>query len=26
VLSGTMMHGGGKGGAAKKSGSDRKDK
>jgi len=26
VLAGTMMHGGGKGGAAKKSGSDRKDK
>ena len=26
VLAGTMMPGGGKGGAAKKSGSDRKDK
>ena len=26
VLAGTMMHGGGKGGAAKKSSSDRKDK
>ena len=26
VLAGTMLHGGGKGGSAKKSGSDRKDK
>ncbi len=26
VLAGTMMHGGGKGGGAKKSGGDRKDK
>ena len=26
VLAGTLMHGGGKGGSAKKSGSDRKEK